>query len=252
MSKINIKQSDLKEMITKVINESTNEKQSNIINSILSDLINLKKDLNNDENSVNKIDTLITKIKSENKNILSDNIESKKELDEKDKGQKKIKKVMGEFGKGNLKTSYGKKVTDPKQALAIGYSEAGLSKNESIEISIAKKLKSRLFEATKQTIKNRIYSRINKLGLTSHIYHDDYWQGVNAIMSAINSVDGVIESYYSTDNGGYRQNSDGVQWKEYLVTIDTEQGEIKGVLNAHASGTAEDPFSRYDVTLVLW
>lgn len=215
MSKINIKQSDLKEMITKVINESTNEKQSNIINSILSDLINLKKDLNNDESSVNKIDTLITKIKSENKNILSDNIESKKELGEKDKGQKKIK-------------------------------------NESIEISIAKKLKSRLFEATKQTIKNRIYSRINKLGLTSHIYHDDYWQGVNAIMSAINSVDGVIESYYSTDNGGYRQNSDGVQWKEYLVTIDTEQGEIKGVLNAHASGIAEDPFSRYDVTLVLW
>ena len=215
MSKINIKQSDLKEMITKVINESTNEKQSNIINSILSDLINLKKDLNNDESSVNKIDTLITKIKSENKNILSDNIESKKELDEKDKGQKKIK-------------------------------------NESIEISIAKKLKSRLFEATKQTIKNRIYSKINKLGLTSHIYHDDYWQGVNAIKSAINSVDGVIESYYSTNNGGYRQNSDGVQWKEYLVTIDTEQGEIKGVLNAHASGIAEDPFSRYDVTLVLW
>lgn len=210
MSKINIKQSDLKEMITKVINESTNEKQSNIINSILSDLINLKKDLNNDENSVNKIDTLITKIKSENKNILSDNIESKKE------------------------------------------SEAGLTKNESIEISIAKKLKSRLFEATKQTIKNRIYSKINKLGLTSHIYHDDYWQGVNAIMSAINSVDGVIESYCSTNNGGYRQNSDGVQWKEYLVTIDTEQGEIKGGLNAHAAGIAEDPFSRYDVTLVLW
>ena len=226
MSKINIKQSDLKEMITKVINESINEKQSNIINSILSDLINLKKDLNNDENSVNKIDTLITKIKSENKNILSDNIESKKELDKKDKGQ--------------------------KQALAIGYSEAGLSKNESIEISIAKKLKSRLFEATKQTIKNRIYSKINKLGLTSHIYHDDYWLGVNEIMNAINSVDGVIESYYSTNNGGYRQNSDGVQWKEYLVTIDTEQGEIKGVLNAHASGIAEDPFSRYDVTLVLW
>ena len=215
MSKINIKQSDLKEMITKVINESTNEKQSNIINSILSDLINLKKDLSDDENSVNKIDTLITKIKSENKNILSDNIESKKELDEKDKGQKKIK-------------------------------------NESIEISIAKKLKSRLFEATKQTIKNRIYSKINKLGLTSHIYHDNYWLGVNEIMNAINSVDGVIESYYSTNNGGYRQNSDGVQWKEYLVTIDTEQGEIKGVLNAHASGIAEDPFSRYDVTLVLW
>ena len=35
---------------------------------------------------------------------------------------------MGEFSKGDLMTSYGTKVTDPKQAVAIAYSEAGLSK----------------------------------------------------------------------------------------------------------------------------
>lgn len=46
----------------------------------------------------------------------------------------KMKKVMGEFGKGTLKTSAGKKVTDPKQAVAIGYSEAGESKNEGVGI----------------------------------------------------------------------------------------------------------------------
>jgi hypothetical protein len=48
--------------------------------------------------------------------------------------KRKMKKVMGEFSKGTLKTSAGKKVTDPKQAVAIGYSEAGESKNEGVQI----------------------------------------------------------------------------------------------------------------------
>jgi hypothetical protein len=38
--------------------------------------------------------------------------------------KKKIEKVMNEFKKGKLKTSSGAKVTDPKQAVAIAYSEA--------------------------------------------------------------------------------------------------------------------------------
>lgn len=46
----------------------------------------------------------------------------------KTKNKAKIAKVMGEFSKGDLMTSYGTKVTDPKQAVAIAYSEAGLSK----------------------------------------------------------------------------------------------------------------------------
>lgn len=40
------------------------------------------------------------------------------------KTEKKIGKVMKEWGAGKLKSSSGKKVTDQKQALAIGYSEA--------------------------------------------------------------------------------------------------------------------------------
>lgn len=38
------------------------------------------------------------------------------------KGQKKVAKVMREFHAGKLKSSSGQKVTDPKQAAAIGYS----------------------------------------------------------------------------------------------------------------------------------
>jgi hypothetical protein len=42
--------------------------------------------------------------------------------------QAKVGKVMGEYKRGELKSSSGKTVTNPKQALAISLSEAGLSK----------------------------------------------------------------------------------------------------------------------------
>ena len=44
------------------------------------------------------------------------------------KPQEKIRKVMREFRSGDLKSSSGQKVTNPKQAIAIGLSEAGVSK----------------------------------------------------------------------------------------------------------------------------
>ena len=48
----------------------------------------------------------------------------------KSKGQAKVKKVMEEFKSGKLKSSSGQKVTNPKQAIAIGLSEAGLSRKQ--------------------------------------------------------------------------------------------------------------------------
>jgi len=42
----------------------------------------------------------------------------------KTKAEKKISKVMTEYGKGKLKSSSGSKVTNPKQALAIALSES--------------------------------------------------------------------------------------------------------------------------------
>lgn len=47
-----------------------------------------------------------------------------------DKKQAKVGKVMREFKEGKLKSSSGQKVTNPKQAIAIGLSEAGLSKKK--------------------------------------------------------------------------------------------------------------------------
>ena len=44
------------------------------------------------------------------------------------KPQAKVSRVMREFKQGELKSSSGQKVTNPKQAIAIGLSEAGISK----------------------------------------------------------------------------------------------------------------------------
>ena len=44
------------------------------------------------------------------------------------KPQAKVARVMREFKSGELKSSSGQKVTNPKQAIAIGLSEAGISK----------------------------------------------------------------------------------------------------------------------------
>ena len=46
------------------------------------------------------------------------------------KSQNKVRKVMREFKAGELKSSSGQKVTNPKQAIAIGLSEAGISKKK--------------------------------------------------------------------------------------------------------------------------
>lgn len=48
----------------------------------------------------------------------------------KSKGEKKISKVMREYGKGKLKSSSGQKVTNPRQAKAIAMAEAGMSKKK--------------------------------------------------------------------------------------------------------------------------
>lgn len=44
------------------------------------------------------------------------------------KGKSKVEKVMGEFKRGTLKSSSGKKVKSRKQAVAIAMSEAGMSR----------------------------------------------------------------------------------------------------------------------------
>lgn len=44
--------------------------------------------------------------------------------------QRKVETVMSEYKAGDLRSSSGQKVTNPKQAIAIGLSEAGLSRKK--------------------------------------------------------------------------------------------------------------------------
>jgi hypothetical protein len=44
--------------------------------------------------------------------------------------RRKTERVMSEFKSGDLRSSSGQKVTNPKQAIAIGLSEAGLSRKK--------------------------------------------------------------------------------------------------------------------------
>jgi len=51
-------------------------------------------------------------------------------MKKKTKGQKKVATVMREFKKGKLKSSSGQKITNPRQAVAVALSEAGMSKKK--------------------------------------------------------------------------------------------------------------------------
>lgn len=111
---------------------------------------------------------------------------------------------------------------------------------------------------TRTKLKNLIYKTTTKL--TSRLYHDDSWEGVEMIK---NEIKKVIEEngggYYPiiyVNNGGYRTSSDGIsKWKEYYVDIFSNNSDnpvIQGTLNCHAAGTVEDPFKSYDMSLVLY
>lgn len=72
------------------------------------------------------------------------------------KKQEKIRRVMGEFREGSLKSSSGQKVKNPKQAVAIALSEASRMKTGG-------EVKSRVNEAgnyTKPTMRKGLFERI--------------------------------------------------------------------------------------------
>src|SRR5580704_8460707 len=60
------------------------------------------------------------------KDVLGAGAKKRKHLGKKDK----VKVVMKEFARGTLNSGSGAKVTNPKQALAIGYSEARRAKKK--------------------------------------------------------------------------------------------------------------------------
>lgn len=102
---------------------------------------------------------------------------------------------------------------------------------------------------TKRRLINVVYKATQQL--TSRLYNDDHWQGVNDVRDALGKL-GIESDIYPID-GGYRQNKDGdAFWKEYQVQFQYGGVVVNGILNCHAAGSVEDPFDRYDMTLQLW
>lgn len=111
-------------------------------------------------------------------------------------------------------------------------------------------------------IKNTIYKELQKNNTTGKFYRDDYWAGVDKVredvMNALHSLYNKTKHDYTCEitakNGGYRKNNDGTQWKEYEVSIYLNKKEepfMTGILNCHAAGTIEDPFSMYDMSFII-
>lgn len=112
---------------------------------------------------------------------------------------------------------------------------------------------------SKRSIINKIYKVTN--GLTSHSYSDNDWSGAKQVFSAIESLG--LECEVIVKDGGYRNslggntlyvnNQDVAYWKEYKLLITSEDGVvINGTLNCHSAGSIDNPFERYDMSLVLY
>ncbi len=132
MDKIILKESDLKSLIERVMNENFNlstEGKLEFLITRLKDLLNESKS-ESDGNLRYYMGRISNLIKTVDNSYQTENMNE-------GKGKNKFNKVMHEFGSGKLKTPNGKKVTDQKQAVAIGYSESGLDEetlNERIPV----------------------------------------------------------------------------------------------------------------------
>ena len=123
-----------------------------------------------------------------------------------------------------------------------------------------KSLSSTINENVSRTkLVNMIYKEVERLRLTSKLYKDEYWQGptdvFNCIKDIISKTGGDYELVVNVPDGGYRKSKDGIsEWKEYKLEImnsNDAKPVIVGTLNAHAAGTLNDPFSAYDMSLVI-
>ena len=69
---------------------------------------------------------------------------------------------------------------------------------------------------TKRRLMNVVYKATQQL--TSRLYNDDHWQGVNDVRDALGKL-GIESDIYPID-GGYRQNKDGdAFWNRYDMTL---------------------------------
>lgn len=129
---------------------------------------------------------------------------------------------------------------------------------------ITEKIKIEIPISTKEKndIKKAIYKELQRNNTTGKFYKDTNWQGVHKVREDVqNALDWMFRKYHHEyevsiypQNGGYRKNNDGTQWKEYIVDLyikGKEEPFMSGILNCHAAGTIDDPFGMYDMSFMI-
>lgn len=96
--------------------------------------------------------------------------------------------------------------------------------------------------SVKKTWRNRIQTILSS---KKGIYSDCYWTEVHNIFSQLNDIgcSVVINSAEYMDDASA---------KIWLYDIEVEGYKFSGVLNAHAAGSVQDPFDRYDISAYLF
>lgn len=105
---------------------------------------------------------------------------------------------------------------------------------------------------SKRKLLNKVYAVANPL--TGHLYRDDNWAGVYALIDAIRQNVPEFDFEVGCSDGGYSNpGEDGMpRRKTYSITGQTPEGyPIVGQLHCDAAGTMENPFGAYDMTLIL-
>lgn len=105
---------------------------------------------------------------------------------------------------------------------------------------------------TKRKWINKFYTQAKDL--TGHLYKDDNWAGVYDFFDTMRQRMPELDIKYWVVDGGYSHpGDDGMpRRKTYNLGIKTPEGvDIAGMLHCDAAGTVENPFSAYDMTLIL-
>jgi hypothetical protein len=117
--------------------------------------------------------------------------------------------------------------------------------NEGIEHVFPKSIKGRM---------NQIYKEVNKYGLSSKKYHDEYWKAIDDYEFVINNLGYDVRIW--VEDGGYGDYDEFTHMpmsKTYSISISCGDGmDIEGYIKAMAAGSVQDPFDAYDTCIVLW
>ena len=82
------------------------------------------------------------------------------------------------------------------------------------------------------------------------LHRDRAWERLRQCVDAIADGTGGL---VTLGGGVYKVSADGLtHWKEYSLEIVKDDIKVEGLLTAHAGGTLADPFSCYDITMMLW